>query len=192
MARQNPILRLLNHLNAICLCVAIVASRLPEPQSQQFQSQANSIRQLIPLVHMVANGNGSVGGSGFDMAGANGVNLGAEHFTGSPVLLVTQLNAEVRSGPGPSRLSLFVIIKLCFFHFASYFCSFPLYLSSISIHLWLDLSNPTTSTSLLPSHSSPPPPPPSTLHLLAIWDSQPITVVRMIGDHPGHPLHSLW
>ncbi|KAL5108069.1 Polypyrimidine tract-binding protein 2 [Taenia crassiceps] len=74
--------------NEVTQALAIAASRFPEPQSQHLQTQANSIRQLIPLVHIAANANGTAGGGGTFVDQA--VNMP----TGSPVLLVTQLNAE--------------------------------------------------------------------------------------------------
>lgn len=83
----------------IGLRVAIAASRFPEPQSQHLQTQASSIRQLIPLVHIAANANGTAGGKGLvDLTAGGGsavVDQAVNMPTGSPVLLVTQLNADV-------------------------------------------------------------------------------------------------
>ncbi|VDK32450.1 unnamed protein product [Taenia asiatica] len=84
--------------NEVTQALAIAASRFPEPQSHHLQTQANSIRQLIPLVHIAANANGTTGGKGLVDLNAGGggtvVDQAVNMPTGSPVLLVTQLNAE--------------------------------------------------------------------------------------------------
>ncbi|KAH9280555.1 Polypyrimidine tract-binding protein 3 [Echinococcus granulosus] len=84
--------------NEVTQALAIAASRFPESQSQHLQTQANSIQQLVPLVHIAANSSITAGGKGFaELTAAGGgtvVNQAANMPTGSPVLLVTQLNAE--------------------------------------------------------------------------------------------------
>ncbi|KAL5963639.1 Polypyrimidine tract-binding protein 3 [Taenia solium] len=88
--------------NEVTQALAIAASRFPEPQSHHLQTQANSIRQLIPLVHIAANANGTTGGKGLVDLNAGGggtvVDQAVNMPTGSPVLLVTQLNAEYLNG----------------------------------------------------------------------------------------------
>ncbi|VDM31219.1 unnamed protein product [Hydatigera taeniaeformis] len=171
--------------NEVTQALAIAASRFPEPQSQHLQAQANSIRQLIPLVHIAASANGTTGGKGFvDLNAASGgalVDQSANIPFGSPVLLVTQLNAELMFVEMISyvftKLTRFVLLPLLPLLLLSTAPTFNLlpYLTGSLNFYYLFLSHlPSSSFSTSNGNFAN-----NGLH------------TDITGDHAGHPLHSV-